>query len=72
MKRYKVVQDARGYWGIVDTFGMDFASWGSTEDTGAWALDEIVYYAGNLNTFDDVREREEFSWDGEYLPRAEA
>lgn len=74
MKRYRVVQDARGHWGIWDTEDDDFASWGSylRDDSGAWALEDIVYYAGILNTFDDVRERQEFEWDGEYLPRTDA
>lgn len=69
MKRYKVVQDARGHWGIWDTEADDFASWGSnlSNDSGAWALDDIVYYATLLNSEED--DRESFGWDDEYLPR---
>lgn len=70
MKRYKVVQDARGYWGIWDTEAEDFASWGSGMSTGAWILDDIVYYAGDLNRED--AERDMFEWDGVYLPRTDA
>lgn len=71
MKRYKVVQDARGHWGIWDTEADDFASWGYRHWTGAKSLDEINYYAGELNT--DIKyDREEFEWDGKYLPRGKA
>lgn len=71
MKRYKVVQDARGYWGIWDTEADDFAHWGYNLSTGADCLDEIIYYAWKLNS-DISHDREEFSWDGEYLPREDA
>lgn len=70
MKRYTVVQDARGYWGIWDRPCEDFASWGDGYQTGAECLDEMIYYSWELNT--GVATREEFSWDGEYLPRKEA
>lgn len=72
MKRYKVVQDARGHWGIWDTEADDFASWGDDflKESGAWALDDIVYYAGLLNTDND--DRESFEWDGVYIPRTDA
>lgn len=67
MKRYKVVQDDRGHWGIWDTEADDFASWG---EWGAWAVSEMVRFAGHLNS--DDSDRRFFRWDGEYLPRAEA
>lgn len=69
MKRYKVVQDARGHWGIWDTEADDFASWGSDfgKESGAWPLDDIVYYAVLLNT--GKGDRETFDWDGEFIPR---
>ncbi len=70
MKRYKVVQDARGYWGIWDRENEDFASWGDGSWAGAECLDEIIHYAGELNA--GVSVRGEFSWDGKYLPREEA
>lgn len=67
-KRYKVVQDARGHWGIWDTEEGDFASWGEDPYTGAEFWEEIILYSQGLN-FDNWRDREEFEWDGEYFPR---
>lgn len=70
MKRYKVVQDARGHWGIWDTEADDFASWGENASVNlARVLEGMVHYAGLLNTDND--DRESFGWDGEYLPRAD-
>jgi hypothetical protein len=70
MKRYKVVQDARGYWGIWDREANYFAAWGYNSSTGADLLDEIIYYAWELNS--GKGNREEFVWDGEYLPKGKA
>ena len=64
MKRYRVVQDGRGEWGVWDTHDtvLGFASWGDIARgyTGADCLDEIVYYAAELNT--GVASRDEFAW----------
>lgn len=68
-KRYKVVQDARGYWGIWDTEADDFASWGYSKETGAEDHYYVFENAGRLNH--GYWTREEFEWDGAYLPRFE-
>lgn len=69
-KRYKVVQDARGYWGIWDRETDDFASWGYPYNSGAWALRIMAIFSTTLN-LNEVH-RNVFEWDGEYLPRGEA
>ena len=70
MKRYKVVQDARGYWGIWDREADDFASWGYPGDPGAEDIDYIVEDSSMLNSGQMAKEI--FDWDGEYLPRENA
>lgn len=72
MKRYKVVQDARGHWGILDTHHQDFASWGYPGDPGDSGAEDVYYiieYASILNSGQSTKEN--FDWDG-YLPREEA
>lgn len=69
-KRYKVVQDARGYWGIWDRENEDFASWGDPLWTGAECIDDMVHWAAKLNSWD--ASHDEFGWTGEYLPRENA
>ncbi|AXH50262.1 hypothetical protein SEA_MUSETTA_107 [Microbacterium phage Musetta] len=70
-KRFKVVRDADGEWGILDTVAAEFdgvpafASWGAYEGVTYW-MDEIVDWAANLNTRDAPRD--DFSW-SEYVPR---
>lgn len=70
-KRYRVVQDARGYWGIWDREAEDFASWGYPGYTGS---DDFYYIFDNAEGLNQGYgpPRKEFEWDGEYLPRAEA
>ncbi len=71
MKRYKVVQDARGYWGIWDTEANDFASWGiGSHDTGAEEYYYIFENTARLNR--GYWTRKKFEWDGKYLPRTDA
>ncbi|AXC36332.1 hypothetical protein SEA_FORK_106 [Microbacterium phage Fork] len=70
-KRFKVVRDADGDWGILDTVAAEFdgvpafASWGAYKGVTYW-VDEIVDWAANLNTRDALRD--DFSW-SEYVPR---
>lgn len=70
MKRYYVLQDARGYWGIRDTgkcpLSEVFASWGNHAYSGAELLDEIVTWARKLNQ--GISEKDKFAW-GFYEPR---
>lgn len=69
MKRYKVVQDARGYWGIWDREDDDFASWGYLGDSGAEYVYSIFVTSSMLNSGQIATEG--FYW-GEYLPRENA
>lgn len=76
MNRYKVVQDGNGEWGILDLRAEEarlpgFASWAyedldENRTSGAEMLDEIVYWAGELNTGEQPRLA--FGWTP-YTPR---
>ncbi|QWS69473.1 hypothetical protein SEA_NECROPHOXINUS_111 [Microbacterium phage Necrophoxinus] len=70
-KRFKVVQDAWGVWGILDTvaleFGMGaFAGWGGVSRVHSFWLSEIVRFAAKLNA--GTQDKYTFDWD-EYTPR---
>lgn len=76
-KRFKVVQDATGDWGILDTLALqfkseaihEFAPYGFTDGTAHKWMKVIHEHAIDLNK--GTMDRDEFSWD-KYEPVARA
>lgn len=65
VKRFKVVQDARGYWGVLDTAdGITFAAWENHEDYRIWP--EVLDWAIKLNA--GTTDIDDFWW-GTYRDR---